>query len=79
MAGNGRETVWTGDHPPCDIHLQRGERVRGYADGRTVFGPWAVMCRECFGRYGTGTGIGNGQVITSATGRPWADGNGGNV
>jgi len=76
MAGNGRETVWTGPWPQCDICAGRGETVPGYADGRTVYGPWAVMCRECWEDIGTGLGIGSGQVITAATGGPWT-GNGG--
>ena len=30
-------------------------------DGQTNFGPWAVMCYECFQKYGVGLGLGKGQ------------------
>lgn len=30
-------------------------------DGATVLGPWAVMCEECFNKYGVGLGTGKGQ------------------
>lgn len=30
-------------------------------DGKTIFGPWAVMCEQCFAKYGTGLGTGRGQ------------------
>ena len=30
-------------------------------DGKTKFGPWAVMCEPCFKVNGLGLGIGKGQ------------------
>jgi len=32
-----------------------------YADGRTIYGWWANMCRPCFDRVGLGLGTGYGQ------------------
>lgn len=33
-----------------------------FVDGRTVFGPWAIMCLSCHDSYGVGLGIGRGQA-----------------
>ena len=40
-----------------------------FIDGKTVAGPWAIMCEECFNRYGIGIGTGKGQEyrLVSAT------------
>ena len=32
-------------------------------DGKTVYGPWAYMCEECFGVHGIGLGLGVGQKL----------------
>ena len=31
-------------------------------DGKTIHGPWAVMCPSCFEKYGIGLGLGKGQL-----------------
>jgi hypothetical protein len=35
--------------------------VKHWVDGATTLGPWANMCKGCFGRYGIGLGTGRGQ------------------
>ena len=34
-----------------------------WVDGKTVYGPWANMCLECYKVKGVGLGIGKGQLI----------------
>jgi len=52
---------WCGPIPKkCDIC---GEILTDvWIDGRTIYGPWADMCRTCHGRIGCGVGVGNGQM-----------------
>lgn len=33
-----------------------------WIDGKTVHGPWANMCLQCYKVYGIGLGIGRGQM-----------------
>lgn len=35
-------------------------------DGKTSFGPWAYMCKECFDHVGIGLGMGKGQRLVLA-------------
>lgn len=49
--------------PNCDLCKDKGVVSPAYVDGRTVWGPWAYMCRLCFAIYGTGLGTGSGQVL----------------
>lgn len=55
--------------PSCDIHRQNmggegpGPEVPAEYDGKTLFGPWAFMCAECFPLYGMGLGTGLGQRL----------------
>ena len=32
-----------------------------FVDGKTVFGPWAIMCLNCYRDKGVGLGTGKGQ------------------
>lgn len=32
-------------------------------DGKTITGPWANMCDDCFGEHGVGLGTGKGQKL----------------
>lgn len=32
-------------------------------DGKTIYGPWAFMCKSCFAQVGTGLGLGKGQKL----------------
>ncbi len=57
---------WTGDVlPECQICNEPITHV--FVDGRTKFGPWAIMCDACHRHYGKGLGIGNGQRYVKQT------------
>lgn len=64
------EEVEVASLPTCDIHkFEKGQDgVEAKYDGKTVMGPWANMCEECFQQYGSGLGTGRGQrlVVKSA-------------
>lgn len=32
-------------------------------DGKTIIGPWAYMCQNCFESHGVGLGTGRGQKL----------------
>jgi hypothetical protein len=32
-------------------------------DGKTIYGPWAFMCHNCFEAFGVGLGLGKGQKL----------------
>ena len=32
-----------------------------FIDGKTIYGPWALLCLECHSKIGTGLGTGRGQ------------------
>lgn len=51
---------WGGEVPvKCD---GCGDILKGtFVDGRTIFGPWAIMCENCHTTHGVGLGIGKGQ------------------
>lgn len=49
--------------PECNIHKRDGAIVPAMYDGKTVFGPWAYMCEQCFGVWGAGLGMGKGQRL----------------
>lgn len=56
---SSREVKWLGGHV-CDIcGHDCGEHL---IDGRTHFGPWAVMCEDCASMHGVGLGLGKGQL-----------------
>ena len=57
--------VFVAKLPICDIHAYRmnDETVEAHYDGATVFGHWANMCDDCFGKYGHGVGTGVGQRL----------------
>ena len=51
---------WSGTLPTtCD--LCKGKLKKEFIDGRTTFGPWAIMCKKCFQISGVGLGLGKGQ------------------
>lgn len=51
--------------PTCDIHeYEKGVKgVEAQYDGKTVRGPWANMCEDCFQSHGIGLGTGRGQRL----------------
>lgn len=51
---------WLSDVPPaCQICNVPFHDV--FIDGKTAFGPWAIMCSICHRDQGIGLGIGKGQ------------------
>lgn len=54
--------------PKCDIHkyMKNNPNVPAVYDGKTVHGPWANMCDECYKEVGTGLGLGKGQRFVLA-------------
>lgn len=80
MPGFGYAPKWGGskqcdfgnlaDGPP-DLSRSEGpphDTSRELYDGKTTLGPWAVMCPDCFARWGRGLGVGVGQHYVRAPG-----------
>lgn len=53
-----KKVEWTGSKT-CDFCGKECEK--DLYDGQTTWGPWAVMCTDCFFKHGTGLGTGSGQ------------------
>jgi len=52
-------TKWIGDVTDCDVCH---DEIQGhFIDGKTIYGPWALMCDTCHGKVGVGLGTGYGQ------------------
>ena len=64
---------WLGQTETCDICGGKlrifGELGNRYwfVDGRTIKGPWALMCISCFEAFGVGLGLGCGQKYDGDT------------
>jgi hypothetical protein len=60
-------TRWIGSEPACEIHEAFGlgyfpiPKEATFIDGKTVHGPWAIMCQNCYWGHGAGIGVGRGQ------------------
>jgi len=55
---------WLSKADNCDIchePLNWCLNKQWFIDGRTEYGPWALMCPRCFEKNGVGLGIGKGQ------------------
>lgn len=51
---------WLSDAPThCDL-CGRGI-TEHFVDGKTVLGPWGIMCMTCHASVGCGLGVGRGQ------------------
>lgn len=66
-----RQAGWPADAPKrptkpygvkCDICTKTIPVDALAIDGKTVHGPWANMCEDCFTFYGVGLGLGKGQT-----------------
>ena len=59
------ESVRVTVRPDCDIHKYHHNTpgVPAVVDGKTIHGPWANMCADCFGSNGIGLGTGKGQML----------------
>ena len=62
------EKKWLSEYEKCDIC---GDPIRDVADwfvdGKTVWGPWALMDEKCFRNHGIGLGCGLGQKYDGKT------------
>ncbi len=59
---------WLSSFEECDIcHTHLKGVVEYFVDGKTVQGPWALMCPECHAKYGYGLGLGYGQKYDGTT------------
>jgi hypothetical protein len=59
-----------GSAPECDFAKAQGVKhnmAPGFVDGRTIYGPWALMCIDCHTRNGVGLGTGKGQKYDGTT------------
>lgn len=53
--------TWDGDKPECcDLCQTPIEEV--FVDGKTIHGPWGIMCAVCAMSKGVGLGEGMGQL-----------------
>ena len=60
------KVFWISPAPKhCDLCHQK---LKGnFIDGRTVYGPWGILCIPCHGQYGVGLGLGKGQKYNLET------------
>ena len=59
---------WRGKET-CDFcgRSVREKDHRAFVDGKTIHGPWALMCIECYPDHGVGLGVGKGQSYDTVT------------
>ena len=51
---------WQGGTPiNCDVCRKRLKEF--FIDGKTIYGPWGILCVECHAKVGAGLGVGRGQ------------------
>jgi len=57
---------WMGPLPDrCDFC---GEALKNrFVDGKTVYGPWGILCQNCHKAIGVGLGLGKGQMYDLKT------------
>jgi hypothetical protein len=60
MEENVAEKTWLSKRDKCDL-CKWDISKECFIDGRTTYGPWALMCESCHGLYGVGLGTGRGQ------------------
>lgn len=59
---------WHGVYDKCDIcHGKIKDADKWFVDGKTIYGPWGLMCSKCFEKVGTGLGYGRGQKYDAKT------------
>lgn len=59
---------WLSSYDVCDMcHKPIKGVVPFFVDGKTTYGPWAIMCPECYKKYGVNIGYGVGQKYDGTT------------
>lgn len=62
-----KEKVYINPPKECDVcHKPIGEEMY---DAKTIYGPWANMCVNCFNTIGVGLGTGLGQMYRLKDGK----------
>lgn len=56
-----------GGSKPSNCQLCLGKLITRFVDGKTNFGPWAIMCVACHHDHGYGLGTGKGQMYDLIT------------
>lgn len=60
------EKKWMGSEPiHCDLCGEAFTQV--FIDGKTMQGPWGLLCSVCHEVYGVGLGTGRGQMYSLVT------------
>jgi hypothetical protein len=62
MLFNERATDALSERPKCNVCKPFGAQP-AIADGKTNYGPWGYLCAEHFRKYGSGLGMGRGQIL----------------
>jgi hypothetical protein len=61
---------WIGPAPTqCDLCAE--PITDTFIDGKTIMGPWANMCSNCYEEKGVGLGIGRGQLYGKQADGRW--------
>lgn len=62
MADRNKRSDWKGLIPlACNLCGMVIQDDQTFIDGKTVMGPWAIMCTPCHAERGHGLGTGKGQ------------------
>jgi hypothetical protein len=65
-----RRLYWAGSKlDKCEICRQ--SLTETVVDGKTLMGPWALMCPACYSNYGLGLGTGRGQMYKRQSNGRW--------
>lgn len=64
------DTFWT-DQAPKKCDYCEFEIGWTFIDGKTIDGPWAIMCPYCYFRKGAGLGEGLGQLYGREVDGQW--------
>jgi hypothetical protein len=59
MTKAGQYVKMGSSHPMCDVCCDHWASY----DAKTVNGPWAFLCEQCFAKLGIGLGTGKGQRL----------------
>lgn len=54
------EKLWL-EQIPTECDICQNPIASAFFDGKTIRGPWAIMCPECHKNYGLNLGTGHGQ------------------
>lgn len=58
MKDRPKKIVWVSEMPMCDLCKKIGVSKEGKFDVKTVWGPWANLCRKHLQEFGTDLSIG---------------------